>query len=130
MDVSVTRTTYGAASHAWLASAHGTDAARTVTLAIAAFTKATHYPDGHLPDGLPLAIPTSGTRAGLAVPVVDSASDGSQILAGYLLHPVEVPTSGANPAGALLDRGRVRTAATPVATTATQRATNVRFSYV
>lgn len=39
----------------WLASAHGTDTARSITLDKSAFTANTHYPDGFIRSGTPLA---------------------------------------------------------------------------
>ena len=45
---------FGSGDTSWLGSNHGTDNARTSTVVVANFTKATHYPDGHLPSGLPV----------------------------------------------------------------------------
>lgn len=38
----------------WLGSTHGLANARTATLDVAAFTQATHYPDGYFPSGIPV----------------------------------------------------------------------------
>lgn len=46
--------TFGSGSTSWLGSNHGTDNARTSTFVVANFTKATHYPDGYVPSGLPV----------------------------------------------------------------------------
>ena len=45
---------FGAGDVSWLGSNHGTSNARTNTIVLANFTKATHYPDGHIPSGLPV----------------------------------------------------------------------------
>lgn len=55
--------------HSWLGSARGTDSTRSITLKTSAFTSGTHYPLGHFPSGLAIALPTSGANAGYAVPV-------------------------------------------------------------
>lgn len=51
MDISVRSTTFGVENRSWLGSAHGTEATRTVTLDVSAFTEATHFPDGYIPSG-------------------------------------------------------------------------------
>lgn len=38
----------------WIGSRHALDSARTATVDPALFTKATHYPAGYLPSGLPV----------------------------------------------------------------------------
>lgn len=45
---------FGSGDTSWLGSNHGTDNARTSTVVVANFTKATHYPNGHIPSGLPV----------------------------------------------------------------------------
>jgi hypothetical protein len=55
MQLNPTRETLGSGDQSWLGSAHGTNEGKPVTLDISAFTEGTHYPDGYLPSGLPLA---------------------------------------------------------------------------
>jgi hypothetical protein len=48
----------------WLGSAHGTDAAESITLDTSAFTSGTHYPNGYFPSGLPLGKITASGKYG------------------------------------------------------------------
>lgn len=75
MRLALQTETYGNQDHSWLGSARGITSARTVTLKVSAFTEGTHFPDGFFPDGLPLALPTSGSNAGFAVPLVASVTE-------------------------------------------------------
>ena len=50
----MTTETIGGGDMSWLASDHGIFNARTATLDVSTFTKATHYPDGYLPCGTPV----------------------------------------------------------------------------
>ena len=45
----------GPGNPGWLGSAHGTDATRTVTLDASKFTAGTHYPNGFIRGGTPVA---------------------------------------------------------------------------
>jgi hypothetical protein len=64
MDLSLRTETFGSDDQSWLGSAHGTDAARTVTLDTSAFTEALHYPDGYIRSGTPLAEITATGKYG------------------------------------------------------------------
>lgn len=99
---------YGSGDTSWLGSTHGIGNARTVTLDPAKFTKATHYPDGHVKSGQPLAI-----VGDFAVPYDSGGADGSQNLAGFLLFDVSTDGTAKVP-GALLDHGRIRVDRLPV----------------
>lgn len=79
MDLKIRRETFGNQSHAWLGSAFGTQATKTVTLATAAFTEGTHYPNGFFPDGLALALASSGTYSGKAVPLAARPTEGQTV---------------------------------------------------
>jgi hypothetical protein len=46
--------TVGTGDQSWLASLHAVREARSGTLDVSAFTKATHYPNGYFISGLPL----------------------------------------------------------------------------
>lgn len=129
MDLSVRTETFAADDQTWLGSAHGTNAARTITLDTSTFTKATHYPGGYFPSGLPLGQITASGRYG---PYDDTALDGREVLAGFLLAAVPAPAvDTVDPAGALLDHGRVVEARLPVAIDAAGRAdTAGRIQYV
>ncbi|GAA4762569.1 head decoration protein [Microbacterium gilvum] len=94
---------FGSGDQTWLGSTHGIRNARTVVLDVSAFTKATHYPDGYIPSGTPLAI-----VGGLAVPYDPTVgtTTGAGILAGHLLTDQKVV--GTQDFGVpLFDHGRV-----------------------
>lgn len=103
--------TFGSGDMSWLGSAHGIRNARTRTLNIAAFTKATHYPDGYIPSGTPVAL-----VAGLLVPYdkTEATTTDAGVLAGFIL--TDQPVVGtANFAVPLFDHGRVNVAKVPYA---------------
>lgn len=75
MKLAQVKEVFGNQDHRWLGSKAGVDQARTVSLAVPAFTLGTHAPGGYFPDGLPIAIPTSGTYAGKGVPIGAKASE-------------------------------------------------------
>lgn len=103
---------YGSGDQSWLGSTHGIGNARTVTLDVSTFTKNTHYPDGYLKSGLPLAI-----VSGKAALYVSGGTGGAENLAGFLLFDVKTDGTTDTP-GALLDHGRVRLSKLPVTVTA------------
>lgn len=131
MDLTPNRVDEGRDDQSWLGSAFGTNSAQAVTLQTSAFTKATHYPNGYFPSGLPLGKYTSGANSGKFGPYTAGATDGTQNLAGFLFTATAAPRDGAsNVQGALLDHGRVIVARLPIAVDATAEATNPRFIYV
>lgn len=66
-DISVTKTEYQVENRSWLLGPHGTEPGTTpsVTLDIATFVEATHYPNGFLPSGLPVGRITASGLYGL-----------------------------------------------------------------
>lgn len=115
MDLSIRRESFGQDDQSWLGSAHGTNAAQTITLDVSTFTAGTHYPDGHLKSGLPLQDLGNG-KFGLWTALSD--------LAGFLFTPVKAPADSATPVGAaLLEHGRVIAAKLPVSVDAAGQAT-------
>lgn len=106
--------TLGSGDLSWLGSAHGIRNARTVTLNLSAFTAGTHYPNGYIPSGTPLAV-----VGGLAVPYTsaEATTTGAGVLAGHLLTDQRVVGSG-NFSAPLLDHGRVKAAKVPQGTDA------------
>lgn len=74
--------TIGTGDQSWLGSTHGIANARTETLDISAFTKGTHYPDGYLKSGTPVA-----KVGGMLVPYDDTqgTTTGAGVLAGFIL---------------------------------------------
>lgn len=120
MDLSIKTETFGQEDQSWLASAHGTEAARSITLDMTTFTLGTHYPDGFLKAGLPLGKITASGKYGL---YLDAAGDGRTDLVGLLFTAVKAPASTATPvSGALLLHCIVVEAKLPVAVDAAGKA--------
>jgi len=104
----------------WLGSMHGVENSRTAVLDMAKFTPATHYPNGYLPSGLPLAKQTNGTYEPYA---------SGKTLAGFLTWERSV-NGDPKQVVPLLDHGRVIVAKLPVSFTAPaadKNATNIIF---
>lgn len=103
--------TFGGGDLSWLGTAHGIASARTEILDISAFTATTHYPDGYVPSGLPVA-----KVDGVLVPYVaaEGTTTGAGVLAGFVLtdHKVDGDADFAVP---LYDHGRVVVANLPIA---------------
>lgn len=100
MDLSLRTETFGQDDQSWLGSAHGTEAARSITLDVSTFTPATHYPDGYLKSGLPLGKITASGKYGL---YATGASDGRQTMVGVLFTAVKVGSANTVPvSGAML----------------------------
>jgi len=102
--------TVGAGDQSWLGSAHGIHECRTEQINLAAFTAGTHYPNGYIPSGTPVA-----KVAGLLVPYdsLEATTTNAGVLAGHLFTDQPVVGSGIF-AAPLLDHGRVRSAKVPV----------------
>lgn len=97
------------ADMSWLGSSHGIRNARTELLDISTFTAGTHYPNGYIPSGTPVA-----KVGGVLVPYdsLEDTTTGAGVLAGFVLTDQSVV--GANDfAVPVLDHGRVRTAKVP-----------------
>lgn len=97
----------------WLGSAHGIANARTELLDISAFTKQTHYPDGYIKSGTPVA-----KVGGVLVPYDDTqgTTTGDGVLAGFVLTDQSV-VGDSDFAVPILDHGRIRTAKLPLTVT-------------
>lgn len=104
--------TFGAGDQSWLGSSHGIWECRTEVLDISTFTEATHYPNGYIPSGTPVA-----KVAGVLVPYTsaEGTTTGAGVLAGFLF--TDQPVVGTADFGVpVLDHGRVKTAKVPVGT--------------
>ncbi|MEU7905307.1 head decoration protein [Actinoplanes sp. NPDC049118] len=113
MDISVKTISYPVEDRAWLGSAHGTDCTESITVATSEFTRTTHYPNGAIPSGMPVALITSGDKAGLYGPYGPTETNGQQHLAGHLFSSIRVPDNGANVGAALLWHGAIVIARLP-----------------
>jgi hypothetical protein len=91
MDISVRTEEYQVEDRSWLGSAHGTNATRTITLDVATFSAATHYPRGYIPSGTVLG---RITATGLYGPYVNTAGDGREVAAGHLFNATRVVRNG------------------------------------
>ena len=107
-----TTTITGPGNPGWLGSAHGTDATRPVTLDVSKFTAGTHYPDGFIRGGTPVAKITATGKFGPYTPADSTTGLGD--LVGFIYG--DFPVDGqANVVAAVLDHGKVREARLPIA---------------
>lgn len=132
-----TESEWVAGDMSWLGSGHGLRNARTEILDISAFTAATHYPQGFIPSGLPVA-----RVGGVLVPydATEGTVTGAGVLAGFVLtdQPLGItPGTTANAADdlnvPLLDHGRVKVGKLPitfVAPAAAAKSANVQFVFI
>ncbi|MCL2089852.1 MAG: head decoration protein [Micrococcales bacterium] len=106
----LTTETFGGGDQSWLGSTHGVADARTEVLDVSTLTPTTHYPDGYVPSGTPVA-----KVAGRLVPYDpdDGTTDGAGVLAGFVLTDQKVVGDG-DLAVPVLDHGRVVVANLPV----------------
>jgi len=124
MDLTLTTEVFGQDDQSWLASAHGTDTGRTITLDLSTFTESTHYPDGYIKSGYALKL-LSGGKYGL----FSVGDDDTEAIAGHLLTAVRVPAGATKVAGALLWHGAVIVAKLPHTVDAAGQATAGLISY-
>ena len=99
MDITVRSEAFGVEDRSWLGSAHGTEATRTITLDVSAFTAGTHYPDGYIPSGTVVA---RNDSSGMYEPY-----DGDNTAAGFLFNSVAVTAGGADVGAPLFEHGMV-----------------------
>ena len=96
----------------WLGGTHSIYDTRTETLDISTFTAGTHYPNGYIKSGTPLA-----KVSGLMVPYdsLEATTTGAGVLAGHLYTDQRVVSSAATADFPipLLDHGRVKAAKVP-----------------
>ncbi len=101
--------TFGAGDQSWLDSSHGIRNSRTEVLDISTFTANTHYPNGYIPSGTPLA-----KVSGLMVPYTsaEGTTTGAGVLWGHLLTDQKVVGTVDFPVP-VLKHGRVKAAKVP-----------------
>lgn len=112
MQLGMTRENFFVGDQSWIGSADY-NPPRSITLDLAKFTKATHYPNGFLLSGIPLQ---ENTTTGLFEPATTK-------LDGVLFSELDIVRTDVNPSGALFYRGVVRNNRLPVAITDAQKAT-------
>ncbi len=114
MDLTVRSKSWQADDQSWKAAAHGTDLARSISVDAAAFTPATHAPNGFLPSGLPVA---KITASGLYGPYTTGGAGGLGTLAGFLEVNTVLPSPNTGAVGtAMFEHGRVVKANVPIIT--------------
>lgn len=106
----LTTESFGSGNMSWLGSDHALNDARTEQLDISTFTAGTHYPDGYIPSGLPVA-----KVAGVLVPydANEATVTAAGILAGFVLTDQRVVGTSDFPVP-LFDHGRVKVANLPI----------------
>lgn len=94
---------FGSGNFAWLGTTHAVNNNRTEMLDISAFTAGTHYPDGYIRSGTPVA-----KVGGVLVPydATEATVTGAGILAGFVFGDQKV-VGTADFAVPLYDHGRV-----------------------
>ena len=111
----MTSVTYGGGDQSWIgAGAHGITDARTEILDVSTFTAGTHYPNGYIPSGLPVA-----KVGGVLVPydATEGTVTNAGVLAGFVL--TDQPVVGTADFGVpVYDHGRVVTSKLPIVFTA------------
>lgn len=109
MDISITRKGFAGDNISWLGSAHGTNAARTITLDLTSgFSEADFYSKGFIPSGVPVTKLSSGLYG-----LYKESSETP--LAGFILAPQAVPSVPTVRISApLFDHGRVIESKLPV----------------
>lgn len=118
--------TVGTGDQSWLGSSHGIRECRTEFLDISTFTSGTHYPNGYIPSGTPVA-----KVGGVLVPYDDTqaTTTNAGVLAGFVF--TDQAVIGTNDfAVPVLDHGRIRTAKLPQTVTlpgAAAKVANVQF---
>jgi hypothetical protein len=121
MELKHNTETFGQDDQSWLASAEGTDRAKTITLDMSTFV-AGDYAAGYLKSGWTLR----KLAGGLYGKRTDGDTEG---IAGHLLTAVRVSAGAAKVAGALLWHGAVITAKVPNPPNAAGQATAKQVTY-
>ncbi|WP_280381055.1 potassium transporter [Nocardia wallacei] len=121
MHINPKTETFGADDQSWLASAEGTDRARTITLDMSTFA-AGDYSAGYLKSGWTLRKLASG--------LYGKRSDGdTEGIAGHLLTAVAIPSGETKIGAALLWHGAVYAAKVPNPPNAAGQATAKAVTY-
>lgn len=105
--------TFTSGDQSWIGTSHALRNARTELLDISTFTAGTHYPNGYVPSGLPVA-----KVGGVLVPydATEGTTTGAGVLAGFVL--TDQPVVGSSDFSVpLYDHGRVKSSKLPIAFT-------------
>ncbi|MFF4409808.1 head decoration protein [Streptomyces sp. NPDC001404] len=113
----ITTTTHFQVGRPWLLSTHGSETNQTITLDVAKFTVDTHWVRGiktveaRFKSGLPLA---RNKTSNLYEPYDPAATDGREILAGFLATETAFNPGSARVGAALLVHGLINAKKLPV----------------
>lgn len=102
-DFAITRVDEIPDDKTWAASAHGFDTAGSGTLDVSAFTAGTHYPNGYIPSGTPVA----KLGSGLFGPVTAAGEGAAATFDAIILEAVTVRDGQTKATFAALDHGIV-----------------------
>jgi hypothetical protein len=104
----------GAGDFRWLRSDHAIWNGRTESLKLSAFTSGTHYPNGYIPSGTPVALTGSPLQL-VPYDSTEATTTGAGVLAGHLLTDQPVAAGSTEDLNVpVLDHGRVNPAFVPV----------------
>lgn len=124
--------TFGPGDQSWLGSSHGLRNSRTETLDLSTFTAGTHFPNGYIPSGTPVA-----KVGGVLVPYdkTEATTYYDGVLAGFLLTDQPVVGTTGKYGVPLLDHGRVKVANVPysggfAAPVAAAKSADVQFVWI
>lgn len=119
MDIQpITTTQQYRVGRPWLLSSHGTETNQTITLDTSKFAENTHWVRGiktveaHFKSGLPLA---RNTASGLYEPYDPAATDGHEVLAGFLDTETAFGVGATHIGAALRIHGHIAPGKLPVA---------------
>lgn len=95
-DGKVAKQSFQGAHKSHMRTRKGLATALSKTLAVSTFTKATHFPNGYIPEGMALGKITSGGDTGKYGRYDDAATDGRQVMVGLTLDRIDVinPNTG------------------------------------
>lgn len=98
-DFTISTTTHQAENRSWLLGPHGTEPGTTpsITLDLALFDKATHYPNDYIPSGIVVA---KVTATGLFGPYDGAATDGRGTAGCLLFSSLNIRTGASRVSGA------------------------------
>lgn len=118
-----TSKSYVAGDQSWLGGTHGIYHNRTETLTVSAFDKATHYPDGYIKSGFPVAKVDDRL-----VPYNAGGTGDAAVLAGHIYNDVAVKDDP-EISVALFWHGSVRTNLVPLAGFAAPASQSSQITY-
>lgn len=97
MDLSIRRTSpLIVEDRSWLGDVDGTQATRSITLVVASFDEATHFPAGVIKSGMVIGRYTSGPNNELWGRYDNAATDGRQTAVGFLWNTLQVVDAHGN----------------------------------